>query len=55
MTRFPDPKPSDDANEQNDAGLRALAARYVDLWQENWTAWLGPPQDDEDDKPAGSR
>ena len=38
----PDAEQSDD-----EARLSDLAARYFDLWQDNWTAWLAPPEDDE--------
>lgn len=40
--------PSADRND-DEARLSELAARYLDLWQENWTAWFAPPPDDEEE------
>jgi hypothetical protein len=48
MTRSLDPKPAENSDDGNDTRLMELAARYFDLWQENWTAWLGPPQEEEE-------
>ncbi len=43
MTDLPEPNAQQNDDE---ARLLDLAARYFDLWQDNWTAWLAPPADD---------
>lgn len=39
----PDP-PDRDRAADPDSRARAVAARYLDLWRENWSAWLTPGQ-----------
>ena len=45
--------PSADRTD-DEARLSDLAARYFDLWQENWTAWLAPQEEDDDDEQTRS-
>ena len=46
MAALPDPFPAD---EPVAADLDRLAAAYLDLWEENWSAWLAPTEDEEGD------
>ncbi len=37
-------------SEPDEAAIRDLAARYLDLWRENWLAFLAPPEEATEDE-----